>query len=45
MLSTGSDWQWAALLFGALPCFLLGLLIFAARHVDPVNARVGFVGV
>lgn len=39
MLSTGSDWQWAAMLFGALPCFLSGLLIFAARHVDPVNVR------
>ncbi|WP_110649016.1 MFS transporter [Salinicola peritrichatus] len=39
VLSMGGDWQWAALLFGALPCLLSGLLIFAARHVDPASVR------
>ncbi|AEJ13915.1 MULTISPECIES: MFS transporter [Pseudomonas] len=35
VLSDGGDWKSAALLFGALPCFISGALIFAARHVDP----------
>jgi MFS family permease len=35
VLSDGGDWQHAALLFGALPCFISGVLIFAARHVNP----------
>ncbi|WP_106477930.1 MFS transporter [Phytohalomonas tamaricis] len=39
ILSLGGDWQWAALLFGALPCLLSGILIFAARHVDPASVR------
>ena len=34
-LSSGSDWLHAGLFFGAVPCFLSGLLIFATRHVDP----------
>jgi MFS family permease len=36
-LSSGSDWLHAGLLFGAVPCFLSGLLIFATRHVDPAE--------
>ncbi|PAU78266.1 MFS transporter [Halomonas salipaludis] len=39
ILSGGGNWQWAALLFGALPCLLSGLLMFAARHVDPESVR------
>jgi MFS family permease len=34
MLHHGSDWLHAALWFGALPCFLSGLLILFAKHVD-----------
>lgn len=37
MLNHGSDWIHAAMWFGALPCFLSGLLIFCAKHVDPDN--------
>jgi MFS family permease len=36
-LNSGSDWLHGALLFGAVPCFLSGLLIFATRHVDPAE--------
>jgi MFS family permease len=35
MLNHGVDWMHAALWFGALPCFLSGLLIFCAKHVHP----------
>lgn len=35
MLNHGVDWLHAALWFGALPCFLSGLLIFFAKHVNP----------
>jgi MFS family permease len=35
MLNHGSDWMHAAIWFGALPCFLSGVLIFFARHVSP----------
>lgn len=34
-LDSGSDWMHAAMYFGALPCFLSGLLIFASKHVNP----------
>jgi MFS family permease len=39
VLSAGSDWQTAALWFGALPCFLSGALMFAARHVRPETVQ------
>lgn len=38
-LSTGGDWHSAALWFGALPCFLSGLVMLAAKHVDPKTVR------
>jgi MFS family permease len=39
MLNHGGDWLHAALWFGALPCFLSGLLILFAKHVDPENVK------
>jgi hypothetical protein len=33
----------AALWFGALPCLLSGLLVFAAKHVDPAVVPDHFV--
>ena len=39
VLSAGSDWQTAALWFGAVPCFLSGMLMFAARHVRPETVQ------
>jgi len=35
MLNMGSNWHAAALWFGALPCFLSGLVMWAVKHVDP----------
>ncbi|MBN3813234.1 MFS transporter [Paraburkholderia sp. Ac-20347] len=35
LLNQGSDWLHAALWFGALPCFLSGLLVLFAKHVTP----------
>ena len=35
ILQQGGNWQTAGLLFGALPCFLSGLLVFGAKHVAP----------
>lgn len=32
LLNAGSNWQVAALYFGAVPCFVSGLLVLAARH-------------
>ena len=39
VLSAGGDWQTSALYFGALPCFLSGALMFAARHVRPESVQ------
>jgi MFS family permease len=39
MLNSGSDWMHAGLWFGALPCFLSGVLIFFAKHVDPAAVK------
>ncbi|MBJ7222624.1 MULTISPECIES: MFS transporter [unclassified Brenneria] len=33
MLSSGGDWQSAALWFGALPCFISGVIILLAQHI------------
>jgi MFS family permease len=35
ILQQGGNWQTAALLFGALPCFVSGLLVLGAKHVPP----------
>lgn len=35
LLTAGSNWRVAAFLFGALPCFISGLLILCARQVKP----------
>ncbi|MBY4130148.1 MFS transporter [Rhodococcus fascians] len=45
ILGSGGHWQLAALLFGAIPCTLSGLLVLAARNiapdaVDPITAAV-----
>ncbi|KVE34301.1 MFS transporter [Burkholderia sp. TSV86] len=39
MLNHGEDWLHAALWFGAVPCFLSGVLILFARHVDPAETN------
>ena len=35
ILSHSGDWRTAAFIFGAIPCFISGLFVLAARHVDP----------
>jgi hypothetical protein len=35
ILSSGGDWRTAAFFFGAIPCIVSGLLVLAAKHVDP----------
>lgn len=37
ILGAGGHWQIAALLFGAIPCTLSGLLVLAARNVRPTH--------
>ena len=37
LLNAGSNWQVAALYFGAVPCIVSGLLVLAARHVNPAD--------
>jgi len=39
VLSDGGHWQSAALWFGALPCFLSGIIMLFARHVAPHNVK------
>jgi MFS family permease len=39
MLSRGGDWMHAALWFGAVPCFLSGVLVLFARHVNPAETK------
>lgn len=39
VLSAGGQWHSAALWFGALPCFLSGVVMLAARHVEPSSVR------
>lgn len=38
-LADGAGWQSAAFWFGAIPCFLSGLLVLTARHVNPADVR------
>jgi MFS family permease len=35
ILSGGGEWRTAAFFFGAIPCFVSGMLVLAAKHVDP----------
>jgi hypothetical protein len=35
ILSSGGEWRTAAFFFGAIPCFVSGVLVLAAKHVDP----------
>jgi len=35
LLTNGSNWQTAGFFFGALPCFVSGLLVLCARQVRP----------
>jgi MFS family permease len=39
ILSDGGHWQTAALWFGAVPCFISGIIILFARHVAPHSIR------
>ena len=39
-LSSGASWTTAAMLWGCLPILVSGLLILAARNVDPRTARL-----
>lgn len=38
-LGSGAGWQSAAFWFGAVPCFVSGLLILTARHVNPAEVK------
>lgn len=38
-LTGGADWVQAALVWGAVPCFLSGLCMLLAKHVDPASVR------
>jgi hypothetical protein len=35
ILQQGGNWQTAALVFGALPCFVSGILVLGAKHIPP----------
>ncbi|WP_206995744.1 MFS transporter [Trinickia mobilis] len=39
MLNHGGDWMHAAIWFGAVPCFLSGLLILCAKHISPATIK------
>lgn len=39
VLTSGGEWHSAALWFGALPCFLSGVVMLAARHVEPNSVK------
>lgn len=39
VLTGGGEWHSAALWFGALPCFLSGVVMLAARHVEPTSVK------
>ncbi|MGS0940842.1 MFS transporter [Pseudomonas luteola] len=39
VLGVGGQWHSAALWFGALPCFLSGVVMWAARHVEPSSLK------
>lgn len=38
-LAEGAGWQSAAFWFGAVPCFVSGVLMFTARHVNPADVK------
>ncbi|MDN3236714.1 MFS transporter [Pseudomonas sp. WAC2] len=39
VLGAGGQWHSAALWFGAWPCFLSGVVMWAARHVEPSSLK------
>lgn len=39
ILSSGGNWQTAALLFGAIPCFISGVIMLFAHHVAPQSVK------
>ncbi|MBA1247555.1 MFS transporter [Pseudomonas luteola] len=39
VLGAGGQWHSAALWFGALPCFVSGVVMWAARHVEPSSLK------
>ena len=39
VLTSGGEWHSAALWFGAVPCFLSGVVMLAARHVEPHSVK------
>lgn len=39
VLSSGGNWQTAALFFGAIPCFVSGVIMLFARHVAPQSVK------
>ncbi|WGL92750.1 MFS transporter [Serratia marcescens] len=39
VLSDGGHWQTAALWFGAVPCFVSGIIMLFARHVAPNSVK------
>lgn len=39
VLGDGGHWQTAALLFGAIPCFISGIIMLFARHVAPHSVK------
>jgi MFS family permease len=39
VLTAGGQWYSAAIWFGAVPCFLSGLVMLAARHVTPDSVK------
>jgi hypothetical protein len=39
VLTTGGEWYSAAIWFGAVPCFVSGLVMLAARHVAPDSVK------
>ena len=43
VLSSGGHWQDAALWFGAVPCFISGIIMFFARGSAPLSAEVNSV--
>lgn len=45
ILGANGHWQIAALIFGAIPCTLSGLLVFAARNVAPQHDIITETGI
>lgn len=39
LLKSGGEWASAAFLYGAIPCFLSGLVVFAVPHINPEDVK------